>query len=166
MKTVFLTPKLPGSQESTSAIKHKAIKFYFQKTPSIFSTYISLHPTQSTAKTSQREGKDPGRHITFCTVLRWGRGWGRGFPGTRDALWPFFFSEGEAEQCQQSWHRKGVACARSCSVIVRRKWCNSSPYTAAAETAAPWFQLGIDMNPMKKLYGILPLMQKSSLSLL
>lgn len=108
MKTVFPTPNLPGSQEPTPAIKHKAIKFYFQKTPSIFSTYISLHPTQSTAKTSQREGKDPGRHITFCTVLRWGRGWGRGFPGTRDALWPFFFLKGKQNSVNSPGTGRGL----------------------------------------------------------
>lgn len=90
---IFPTPKLPGSQEPTSAIKHKAIKFCFQKTPAIFSTCISLHPTQRAAKTTHGGGKEPGHHIMFCTVLRRGRGWGRGCPGTRDGFWPFFFKE-------------------------------------------------------------------------
>lgn len=163
--SIFPTPKLPGSQEPTPAIKHKAIKFYFQKTPAIFSTYISLHPTQSTAKTLHREGKEPGCHIMFCCD---GEEAGEeAFPGNQGcSLAIFFYFQGEAEQCQQPWHRKEVAWARSCSAIVRRKWHNSPPYTEAAETAAPWFQLGIDMSPRRQLYGILPLKQKRSLSLL
>lgn len=90
---IFPTPKLTGFQELTPAIKHKATRFYFRKAPAICSTYISLHPTQSTAKMSHGEGKEPGHQVMFCTVLRGGRGWGRGFPGTRGAFWQFFFKE-------------------------------------------------------------------------
>lgn len=127
----FPVRNLTGSQQSTSANKHNATRFYFPKKTLFLICIFHSIPSRALRR-HHTKGNYPREPPSLCAALQKGK-----------QRWNIFFGLflGAAKlPCSESAtpiQERGLcaACARSRSAAMCRKWSDTSTYSAVSDTA-------------------------------